>query len=493
MRNHRYIIFLMMIAAHIMQGTSECYSQPLPPVLDNVTVNNQSASATLTWTASPSSGVAGYVIYRYRNNEGYAVDTLWNPSSLTFTDYSTGALFFSESYVVAAIDNELNISPLSNPLGTVFLTADLDTCNNKIDISWSEYTPVNTTVTAYEVYASEEGGEFMKIFTATQAGQTFEWTAFETDRSYLLMVQAVMADNSVSLSNWVSVLTDIEKPPAWLQISNITVNSSDQIEVSVSYDPQSELDNFRILRKEEEGDYVTTVSIRSTGGSFNITDSQVTTNRRYSYIAEVINNCGTPLISSHPAGNIVLSYELSDPVLLFRWNQYTGWAQGVEEYLLQYHTGDAYFMEMARLSPSDSSYAIDYRNLIYEITGAETCFRLTALSAISDGGIYESVSNTVCLEGPESFYMPNAFTPDGNGLNDYFGPVMAFTPTEYLMIVRNREGRILFRTDKYTEQWDGTLKGEKLPPDVYLWFLRIKTPSGQAKEMTGTVALIYNN
>ncbi|MFO7573600.1 MAG: gliding motility-associated C-terminal domain-containing protein [Bacteroidales bacterium] len=493
MKNLRYIFPVVLLATLILQGTIPCHSQILAPVLTNVTVNNSSSSASLTWTASPSAGVAGYVVYRYRNDEGYAIDTLWNPATLSYTDNSTGALFFSEAYVVSAIDNELNISPLSNSLSTIFLTAVLDTCNNRIDISWSEYNPVGTEVTEYEIYVSAEGGDFIRIHSAAPATPAFVWTGFELSQSYVIMVKAVMDDNSVSLSNRVSVITDIKQPPGWLQISNVTVNSSDQTEVLVSYDPLSELDLFRIVRREDDGNYAPVTTVNSTGGSFIFTDDQAITTRRYTYIAEVLNNCGTALLSSLPAGNIVLSYEVSDYTLLLNWNHYTGWAEGVDEYLLQYHTGDGSFRELARLSPADSSYIADFRSLMYEITGSETCFRLTAISTIADGVIHQAGSNRVCIEAPDSFFMPNAFTPDDNGINDYFGPVMAFTPSEFLLIIRDRNGRVVFSTGRYSDQWDGTWRGEKLPPDVYLWFLRIRTPSGKMTERTGTVALIYNN
>jgi gliding motility-associated-like protein len=493
MKNHSYIFPVVLLTSLIMQGAMPCHSQIVPPVLTNVTVNHSSSSASLTWTASPSAGVSGYVVYRYRNDEGYAIDTLWNPAALSYTDYSTGALFFSEAYVVAAIDNELNISPLSNELGTVFLTADLDTCNNRIDISWTEYKPVSTEVTGYEIYVSAGGVDFINIHTAATATTVFEWTGFETAQNYVIMVRAVMADNSVSESNRVSVITNIKQPPAWLEISNITVNSSDQIEISVSYDPLSELDLFRIIRREGDGNYVPVATVNSTGGSFLFTDGQAIADRRYTYIAEVLNNCGTALLSSLPAGNIVLSFEISEYSVLLDWNHYTGWAEGVDKYLLQYHTGDGLYRELASLSPTDSSYIADYRSLIYEITGSEACFRITAVSTIADGIVHESGSNRVCTEAPDSFFMPNAFTPDGNGVNDFFGPVMAFTPSEFLLIIRNRNGRVLFTTERYSDQWDGTWRGEKLPPDVYLWFLRIKTPSGKLSERTGTVALIYNN
>jgi gliding motility-associated-like protein len=493
MKNHRYILSVILLVTLIMQGTIPCHSQILAPILTNVTVNHSSASASLEWNASPDAGVAGYVVYRYRNDEGYAIDTLWNPATLSYTDYSTGALFFSEAYVVAAIDIELNISPLSNALSTIFLTAELDTCNNRMNISWSEYKPVITEVTEYEIYASAGGSDFIKIHTAATAGQIFEWTGFETDQPYVIMVKAVMNDNSVSFSNMVSLNTDISQTPEWLKISNVTVNSSDHPEISVSYDPLSELDVFRILRREDDGSYLNIATVNSTGGSFIFTDVQAITTRMYTYVVEVINNCGIAVLSSLPAGNIVLSYELSDYTLKLNWTHYTGWIEGVDQYLLQYHTGDGVMRELERLAPSDSSYTVNYRTLMYEITGSETCFKLIAISNITDDIINESGSNRVCIEAPDSFFMPNAFTPDGNGINDYFGPVIAFTPSEFLLIIRDRSGKLLFSTDRYSDQWDGTWRGKKLPPDVYLWFLRIRTPSGKITEMTGTVALIYNN
>jgi len=68
------------------------------------------------------------------------------------------------------------------------------------------------------------------------------------------------------------------------------------------------------------------------------------------------------------------------------------------------------------------------------------------------------------------FYIPQFFTPNGDGVNDYF----AINDLEYYnntqVIIFNRYGKLLFSAKNRSVKWDGTLKGKKLPSSDY-WYL----------------------
>ncbi|HPJ63246.1 gliding motility-associated C-terminal domain-containing protein [Lentimicrobium sp.] len=65
-----------------------------------------------------------------------------------------------------------------------------------------------------------------------------------------------------------------------------------------------------------------------------------------------------------------------------------------------------------------------------------------------------------------SLNLPNAFTPDNDGINDYFKPIISVVPN-YSMVIANRWGAVLFSTNNLHESWDGTFKGKKCPQGVY--------------------------
>ncbi len=130
---------------------------PVSPVFRTVTINQTTGNTEMTWSLSPSADVAGYVVYLFQDGEGYAIDTIPDPSAASYSVFRPETSYFSESYVIAAIDNAGNISPLSNELNTIFTGSQLDTCNKKIILSWNKYLSYPVTVTGYDVLASVNG------------------------------------------------------------------------------------------------------------------------------------------------------------------------------------------------------------------------------------------------------------------------------------------------------------------------------------------------
>ncbi|RYE22168.1 MAG: T9SS type B sorting domain-containing protein [Sphingobacteriales bacterium] len=92
-------------------------------------------------------------------------------------------------------------------------------------------------------------------------------------------------------------------------------------------------------------------------------------------------------------------------------------------------------------------------------------------------------------KGP-AYYIPNAFTPNGDGLNDIFRPVPAgIVRTEYFRIF-NRYGETIFETRQYMKGWDGSFKGKLQPVGAYVWVIKGIDRNGKNVEMKGTVTLV---
>jgi gliding motility-associated-like protein len=76
-------------------------------------------------------------------------------------------------------------------------------------------------------------------------------------------------------------------------------------------------------------------------------------------------------------------------------------------------------------------------------------------------------------QGPQ-YYTPTAFTPNGDGLNDFFRAIpVEVTEIEYFRIF-NRYGQLLFQTNKWLKGWDGTYQGKKQPMGTYVWTAKYK-------------------
>lgn len=92
-------------------------------------------------------------------------------------------------------------------------------------------------------------------------------------------------------------------------------------------------------------------------------------------------------------------------------------------------------------------------------------------------------------KGP-TYYIPNAFSPNGDGLNDVFTPIpVGIASTEYFRVF-DRFGQLIFSTNQWLKGWDGTLKGKVLDTGTYVWIIKGVDKYGKVVEMKGTVILV---
>jgi len=93
------------------------------------------------------------------------------------------------------------------------------------------------------------------------------------------------------------------------------------------------------------------------------------------------------------------------------------------------------------------------------------------------------------FNGPE-IYVPDAFTPNNDGLNDIFKPTyVGITQVKYFNVF-NRYGQLVFTTTNPSAGWDGSFKGEKQAPMAYVWMVEGVGPGGTSIKKKGTVMLI---
>ncbi len=91
--------------------------------------------------------------------------------------------------------------------------------------------------------------------------------------------------------------------------------------------------------------------------------------------------------------------------------------------------------------------------------------------------------------GP-TFYVPNAFSPNGDGQNDLFKVVpVGISRTDWFRIF-NRFGEMVFETNKWMKGWDGTFRGKKQPAGNYVWMVKGVDKYGKVVEMKGTVLIV---
>lgn len=90
------------------------------------------------------------------------------------------------------------------------------------------------------------------------------------------------------------------------------------------------------------------------------------------------------------------------------------------------------------------------------------------------------------------FYIPNAFTPNTDGINDYFFDAgYALDVADFRMLIFNRWGEEVYEADSYSKFWNGLDKdGNQAPQGVYVYKIDVKTRGGKEHTFNGTVTLI---
>ena len=107
---------------------------------------------------------------------------------------------------------------------------------------------------------------------------------------------------------------------------------------------------------------------------------------------------------------------------------------------------------------------------------------------------YDSVRINIMCQNSQVF-VPNTFTPNGDGLNDRFYVSGKGLGVIRRLAVYNRWGEMVFesrdgRANEPAYGWDGMYNGEVLVPDVYIYVLDIECQTGEPFSFKGDISLI---
>jgi gliding motility-associated-like protein len=139
---------------------------------------------------------------------------------------------------------------------------------------------------------------------------------------------------------------------------------------------------------------------------------------------------------------------------------------------------------------SNNQYISNKQNPVYEFPQIGNYF--VSLKVTSDHGCVDSITKKLTVSEDATFYIPNAFTPNGDGNNDVFTPKTVGVK-KYKMEIFDRWGELIFISTDITLGWDGKHKkgGEILPQGVYVYKISaLLGDRSKSKQYTGHVSLL---
>lgn len=291
---------------------------------------------------------------------------------------------------------------------------------------------------------------------------------------------ATYTNNSLNDGDVVEVVLTSSNPcatPQQATSNQIVIQGLDPITITTSGDTtlcNSEPVNLTVVASGGDGNYYYVWSINGIEGD----DVIVTPSQSTTYTVVVGDSCGsTPATGSFDViveGPPTVTFDavpsvttILDPTIEFE------------------NTSDDGMVVVWDFG--DSTNSVEENPVhIYQDTGVFT----VKLIVMSQGGCIDSLSYEVVVNEIFAFYIPNAFTPTGDLLNDVF-EVKGLMQEDYEMHIFNRWGAKVFETHT-SEPWNGRVMntGEIVPQGTYSYYIRFDTQEYKFKPVTGIVHLI---
>jgi gliding motility-associated-like protein len=140
-------------------------------------------------------------------------------------------------------------------------------------------------------------------------------------------------------------------------------------------------------------------------------------------------------------------------------------------------------------------YLVDESSLVNPIIDfpAEPDDYNVRLVTTTEEGCSDTARAVVIIKDRIVFYVPNTFTPDGDGTNNTFQPVFTsgFEPRDINLLIFNRWGEVVYETNNIDKGWDGNYKNEPVPEGTYIWKIEFtETMSDKRHVETGHVNVL---
>ena len=209
------------------------------------------------------------------------------------------------------------------------------------------------------------------------------------------------------------------------------------------------------------------------------------------YQTRFTDDCANRSALSAPFCPAVLSAELAEladsrnSAVRLRWSGLRGAPSATAQDSLRYR--------LLVLNPNNSvrnAYAVSSRGTYLDLLPPSDLQALRYRLEITGAGLpAPSFSNIASVTRPLEAYVPTAFTPNGDGLNDVLEVKGRFLKT-YIFTVVDRNGQEVFRGTDKTQAWDGRIRSEKPVLGAYVWRFEAVDAAGKTVVQHGTVTIV---
>lgn len=523
----------------------DTYPNSGDPAYDNIAIHSNGSFSNSNDLAGPIA--ASTTSNNIKDCEWHTLRITWNPSTFTLSTYFDGIFRLSTQInMVSTIFNNnpmvywgfsggtggsVNLQKFCTPLNSVAITglADNTTCfGNPIifrdsslsfttiqDYYWnfgdgttstSENSPhlytqpgiytVSHTITAEDGCLSPPDTEMITVAD----NPTLSLNVFDTCQDLLPRIDTNVSLNFGNINQWEWTLDGVDSSSSQNpNFSNLlpgnhsilltitsnfgcksnTATSDFNIKPTpaITFNPNSGCVNTPIIFSAQQTDNITTINNWHWNFGDNDSSNQKNTQHIYSVegnynvqlSAEATDGC-TTTIAENVLANQAHANAGNDTVVL-------------PNSLFQLHGSGGVSYTW---SPTTGLSNPDISNPTGSINESQTYL----LNVATAEGCNDTASVTVTIFKGSAIYVPTAFTPNGDGLNDIISPYLIGIKTLYYFTIYNRWGRQVFSTNEMNKGWDGNLRGQPSNPGVYAWMLEAVDEIGKVYKLRGSFVLI---
>lgn len=273
-------------------------------------------------------------------------------------------------------------------------------------------------------------------------------------------------------------------PPAPVYIYTTSVENNQYLTLSWERSKEADFFKYKIFRQETgEGaqfiSYKETFDINDTS----MIDEQVDVHKNaYCYEIRQMNDCWIENTNAYRSCSILLQGTSAPFKHSLWWNEYSYWRKGMNEYAIMRQEPNETQVQIGRSfykSPLGSDDKLNIENGLYHYTVVAKEFHSP----------FQSVSNTIELIQAPLLHVPNAFTPNGDGLNDTWATVPVFVK-EYNMKLYDRWGQLIFQTTNKHESFKDIFMNDPATCDVFVYLVTYTGWDGSAHTLKGNVTIV---
>ena len=357
------------------------------------------------------------------------------------------------------------------------IVLDAKAVNKQNDLSWTPYQGTVTPTQSFRFYRINRNGSPVGGTLTSQTAATFsDDNKIECGTPYCYTVEATVGPAVITSGPACVTGINSEVPSDFRNVTVSVEGNQPRLVMSLPTSGTTVSYTLQITRSDRGGSFQSVGSV--TNRNTFIDNMANASSGSYCYQVTYQNNCGLTSAPSKPVCTVYLDSKSSNSI---NWTTDSPFLTGgVQSYVVEV---------VDSLNGTRREIQVG-GNTRYEPDPNDPNLQAQKyrIIAVSSGG-QQSYSNFFTFRREARILVPDAFTPNGDGMNDTF-VVKGIFVDQFRISVYDRWGTVVFSSTDKNTSWDGTVNGQYVAAGQYMYRIEINDLTNQQTVRTGAVLLV---